>query len=41
VAHLRTFLPTEFQLGGPVSVKYDARNPANSIVVSEQWSGLR
>jgi hypothetical protein len=26
---------------GPVSVKYDARNPANSIVVAEQWSGLR
>jgi hypothetical protein len=26
---------------GPVSVKYDPRNPANSIVVSEEWSGLR
>lgn len=26
---------------GPVSVKYDARNPANSIVFCEQWSGLR
>jgi hypothetical protein len=26
---------------GPVSVKYDARNPANSIVVAEEWSGLR
>jgi hypothetical protein len=26
---------------GPVSVKYDARNPANSIVLCEQWSGLR
>jgi L-lactate permease len=24
-----------------MSVKYDARNPANSIVVAEQWSGLR
>src|SRR4051794_4275353 len=24
---------------GPVSVRYDARNPANSIVVAEQWSG--
>ncbi len=24
-----------------VSVKYDPRNPANSIVVAEQWSGLR
>ena len=26
---------------GAVSIKYDPRNPANSIVVSEQWSGLR
>ncbi len=26
---------------GPASVKYDPRNPANSIVVSEKWSGLR
>ncbi len=26
---------------GPVSVKYDPRNPANSIVLSENWSGLR
>ena len=24
-----------------ISVKYDPRNPANSIVVAEQWSGLR
>jgi hypothetical protein len=22
-------------------VKYDPRNPANSIVLAEQWSGLR
>ena len=26
---------------GPVSVKYDPRNPANSIVLCEEWSGLR
>ncbi|SRR5579871_622991 len=26
---------------GPVSIKYDPRNPANSIVLSEEWSGLR
>lgn len=26
---------------GPVSIKYDPRNPANSIVLSEDWSGLR
>ena len=24
-----------------MSVKYDPRNPANSIVVAEAWSGLR
>jgi len=24
-----------------LSVKYDPRNPANSIVMSEEWSGLR
>jgi Protein of unknown function (DUF3592) len=24
-----------------VAVRYDPRNPANSIVVAEQWSGLR
>jgi hypothetical protein len=26
---------------GPVSLKYLPRNPANSIVVCETWSGLR
>lgn len=26
---------------GPVSVKYDPRNPANSILLCEEWSGLR
>jgi hypothetical protein len=24
-----------------MSVRYDSRNPANSIVVAEEWSGLR
>ena len=24
-----------------MSVRYDARNPANSIVAAEEWSGLR
>jgi hypothetical protein len=41
VAQLKSYLPSEFSLGGPVSVRYDPRNPANSIVVAEQWSGLR
>lgn len=26
---------------GPVTLKYFVRNPGNSIVVSEKWSGLR
>jgi hypothetical protein len=26
---------------GAVCVKYDPRNPANSIVVAEEWTGLR
>lgn len=25
----------------PVQVRYDYRNPANSIVVAEEWSGIR
>lgn len=27
-------------LGMPVSVRYDSKNPANSIIVAETWSGL-
>jgi hypothetical protein len=41
VTHLRPYLPAELALTRPVSVRYDPRNPANSIVVAEQWSGLR
>ena len=41
IALLEAALPPEFSVSGPVVVRYDARNPANSIVVSEQWSGLR
>ncbi len=29
------------KLGLPSSVRYDPHNPGNSIVVSEQWMGLR
>lgn len=29
------------RLGLPASVKYDPRNPGNSIVVAEDWIGLR
>jgi hypothetical protein len=31
----------DFSGVGALSVKYDPRNPANSIVLAEAWSGLR
>ena len=37
----RFTVPTGFFGLGAVCVKYDPRNPANSIVVAEEWSGLR
>jgi Protein of unknown function (DUF3592) len=36
-------LPNEvvgFRLDQPVQVRYDPRNPGNSIIVSETWTGL-
>jgi hypothetical protein len=33
--------PDRYSVAGPVAVKFDPRNPANSIVVCEEWSGLR
>ena len=41
VAQLHERLPDDYYSLGAISVKYDPRNPANSIVVAEQWSGLR
>ena len=42
VSALHQFLPKEFdRLVGQVSIKYMQRNPANSIVLCEAWSGLR
>jgi hypothetical protein len=41
VSSLTDRLPDDLSSVGSVSVKYDPRNPANSIVVAEQWSGLR
>ncbi len=42
VADLRDKLPEDpDRLVGPVSLKYISRNPANSIIVCEEWSGLR
>jgi len=41
VSLLQDRMPSNLSMAAPVSVRYDARNPANSIVVAEQWSGLR
>jgi len=39
---LQTVLPADpHAMIGPVAIKFHPRNPANSIVVSEEWSGLR
>ena len=39
---LRALLPSDpTAVNGVVVVKYDPRNPANSMVLCEQWSGLR
>ena len=41
ISQLKQVLPDEPErLIGPVTLKYTPRNPANSIVVSESWSGL-
>src|SRR5271170_141273 len=42
VASLRHLLPPEPErLIGLASLKYTQRNPANSILICERWSGLR
>jgi hypothetical protein len=41
VSLLKSYMPSNLSDIGPVYVKYDARNPANSIVLAEQWSGIR
>ena len=41
VSMLKQCMPPDFSTIDAVSVKYDPRNPANSIVLAEQWSGLR
>lgn len=41
ISGLRVHMPSELGLGvGSVSVKFDAKIPANSIVLAEDWSGL-
>lgn len=42
VSALRDLLPSDpAAVVAPLSVKYDAHNPANSIIISEGWSGIR
>jgi hypothetical protein len=39
---LKHLLPQDMEAAfGPVLVKYEARNPANSIILAEDWCGLR
>lgn len=39
---LRESLPVDpMSMVGPVMIKFDPRNPANSIILCEEWSGLR
>ena len=40
VSTLRERMPADLSMVRAVSVRYDPRNPANSIVVAEEWSGL-
>ena len=41
VRALGAWLPADpSRLIGPVTVRYEPRNPANSIVICEEWSGL-
>lgn len=42
VAQLREQIPSGLErLIGPVTLKYSPQNPANSIILCEEWSGLR
>lgn len=42
VSSLRDRLPSDAErMVGPVGMKYASNNPANSILLSEEWSGLR
>jgi hypothetical protein len=42
ITHLREIVDLKnCKIGLPASVKYDPHNPGNSIVVAENWKGLR
>jgi len=40
VSMLKPQMPPDLSLLTAVSVRYDPRNPANSIVLAEKWTGL-
>jgi hypothetical protein len=42
ITHLRQYVDIHTcKVGLPSSIKYDPQNPGDSIVISEEWSGLR
>lgn len=43
ISQLREMIPADSHrlIGRPASLKYSSQNPANSILVCEEWSGLR
>jgi HAMP domain-containing protein len=41
ISRLADKVAVDFSGISAMSVKYDPRNPANSIVLAEEWSGLR
>lgn len=43
ISKLRELIPPDRDrlIGRPASLKYASQNPANSILLCEQWSGLR
>ncbi len=43
ISKLRELIPAEPErlIGRPASLKYSSQNPANSILLCEEWSGLR
>jgi hypothetical protein len=42
ITHLRQFVDIHTcKVGLPSSVKYNPQNPGDSIVIAEEWSGLR
>jgi hypothetical protein len=43
ISQLREMIPSDSHrlIGRPASLKYSTHNPANSILLCEEWSGLR